>query len=85
MKFKDSEAKFSSHLVERWAECIDILDKISCNYNLIDEQKRQYLHNLVRSGTTRFYAIAVEPHTATFRIAAHMRTGSAHRTSQGVR
>lgn len=36
------------------------------DYNLNNEQKRQYLHNLLRNNAARFYTSAAELHTATF-------------------
>lgn len=72
MRLKDAEAKFFGQLDKCWVERIDSYHKMSCEYILNDEQKGQYIHNLLWNDAARFYATAVEPHAATVQIAADM-------------
>lgn len=59
-------SKVSGELRECWAEFNDSYNKLALDYSLNQEQKRHYLHNLLREDAARFYVTAVEPYTATF-------------------
>lgn len=63
---------FQASLVNTGAEFVDSYSKMTLDYNFNQEQKRHYLHTLLRKDAARFYSIAVGPYAATFKIAADM-------------
>ena len=51
---------------ELWNEYVTEYLSVARDYNLNNEQKLQYLHNLMSGDAKRFYLSAVEPHAITF-------------------
>lgn len=65
IRFREEESEFSGELVEYRAEYVDANNKMDLDYNLNQEQKRQYPHRLLCKDAARFYATAVEAYAAT--------------------
>lgn len=66
MRLKDADQKFSGDLSECWEDYKDEYEQISEDYNLSDEQKLKYLHNLLRKDAHRFYLESVKPNSETY-------------------
>lgn len=66
MRLKDYEQKFSGDLGQCWQDFVDNYEQISEDYNLNEEQKLQYLHNLMSKDAHRFYLEKVKPNAKTY-------------------
>lgn len=61
MRLKDSDQKFSGDLAECWEDFKDEYEQICEDYNLTEEQRFKYLHNLLRKDAHRFFLDSVKP------------------------
>lgn len=66
MRLKDSDQKFSGDLAECWEDFKDEYDQIAEDYDLDDDQRFRYLHNLLRKDAHRFYLDSVRPNASTY-------------------
>lgn len=60
MRLREKDSKFSGDLGEPWMESVDEYQQVARDYALTPEQTKQYLHNLLRGHTKRYYLDRVD-------------------------
>ena len=64
MRFRTE--KFTGHIGESWNEYVADYQQVAMDYNLGNQQKLQYLHNIMGGDAKRFYLNNVQPHVNTY-------------------
>lgn len=66
MRFKDGENKFGGDIGECWQEFADEYRQVANDYGLTEEQKFQYLHNILKKDAQRYYLTNVKDYAHSF-------------------
>lgn len=72
MRLKDADKKFSGDLEECWMEFVDDYLQILKDFGLTNEQRKQFMHNLLSKDAKRYYLERVDPYAQTFQQAVGM-------------
>lgn len=65
-RLNDNENKFSGDLAQCWQDFADNYSQIASDYNLTDEHKLKYFHNLLTKDAHRFYVDTVKSAANTY-------------------
>ena len=70
MRFRTE--KFTGDIGESWNEHVAEYQQVAMDYNPGNQQKLQYLHNIMGGDAKRFYQNNVQPHVNTYAHAVEM-------------
>ena len=70
MRFRTD--KFTVDIGESWNEYVAEYQQVHMDHNLGNQQKLQYLHNIIEGDAKRFYLNNVQPHVNTYAIAVEL-------------
>ena len=66
IRFKNKEDKFSGELNQNWERFKRIYERVSFDYNLNNQQKLQFLHNLLDGAALDFYNDEIQNQVVTY-------------------
>lgn len=72
MRFRDASSKFSGNLGEAWMEYVAEYQQVARDYDLSQEQRFQYMHNILSGDAKRFYLDKVQSYATSFSQAVDM-------------
>ncbi|KAK1864449.1 hypothetical protein I4F81_006995 [Pyropia yezoensis] len=72
MRFRDASSKFSGNLREAWMEYVAEYQQVGRDYDLSQEQRFQYMHNILSGDAKRFYLDKVQSYATSFSQAVDM-------------
>lgn len=72
MRFRDPASKFSGNLGEAWMEYVAEYQQVARDYDLSQEQRFQYMHNIMSGDAKRFYLDKVQAYASSFSQAVDM-------------
>lgn len=72
MRFRDSSSKFSGNLGEAWMEYVAEYQQVARDYDLSQEQRFQFMHNILSGDAKRFYLDKVQSYASSFSQAVDM-------------
>ncbi len=72
MRFRDASTKFSGNLGEAWMEYVAEYQQVARDYDLNQEQRFQYMHNILSGDAKRFYLDKVQSYATSFNQAVDM-------------
>lgn len=71
-RFRDASSKFSGSLGEAWTECVTEHQQVARDYDLSQNQRFQYMHNILSGDAKRFYLDKVQSYATSFNPAVDM-------------
>ncbi|KAK1863391.1 hypothetical protein I4F81_005947 [Pyropia yezoensis] len=72
MRFRGASSKFSGNLGEPWMEYVAEYQQVARDYDLSQEQRFQYMHNILSGDAKRFYLDRVQSYATSFSQAVDM-------------
>ncbi|KAK1859806.1 hypothetical protein I4F81_002400 [Pyropia yezoensis] len=72
MRFRDSSSKFSGNLGKAWMGHVAAYQQVARDYDLSQEQRFQFRHNILSDDAKRFYLDEVQSYASTLSQAVDM-------------